>query len=275
MFINKPWRWLLVAAFVLMGFYIQETLKLNAHTAIEAGEVAVEAKEKDEKKNRFDAEQPLPDFASITNTLEKKITFFNYFYPLVLLENKKILAERELLLSDKGKNKAKIKQLCEKYSNQCEVIDQAKMRQLLKRVDVIPPALVLAQAAKESGWGSSRFALQANNYFGQWCYSKGCGLVPNSRIEGASHEVRKFSSPQRSVNAYLFNLNTGRAYADLRTLREVDRAKNKAFYGYDLAASLLYYSEQREVYVEELQSFIRYNQLMQYDEEFWDELEEN
>lgn len=266
MFADKPWRWLLLAAFILMGLYVKETLKLNSQSSVVGNEVKVVSEPKEQTKTT----QHIPDFASISDTLEKKMTFFNYFYPLVMHENKKVLAEREQLLS--GKNKAKIKQLCEKYSSQCDAIGQAKIKQLLKRIDVIPPALVLAQAAKESGWGTSRFALQANNYFGQWCYSKGCGLVPSSRVEGASHEVRKFASPQQSVSAYLFNLNTGRAYADLRSLREAARAKNKAFYGYDLAASLLYYSEQREVYVEELQSFIRYNQLMQYDEEFWDEI---
>lgn len=266
MFTSKPWRWPLVAALALVPFYIQETLSTESLEGSADVEDTVVAKELKKPKAQ------LPDFANISDTLEKKITFFNYFYPIVVYENQQILTERQLLL-DKTSSKKQLRLLCEKYSKHCDSIDVAKKKQLLRRVDVVPPALVLAQAAKESGWGTSRFALQANNYFGQWCYSKGCGLIPSSRVEGASHEVRKFASPQQSVRAYLFNLNTSAAYADLRSMREKARGKQAPFYGYDLAASLLYYSEQREVYVKELQSFIRYNQLAQYDEEFWSDLE--
>lgn len=272
-FKEKPWYIPLVAALILFVFYLQELHRTAEVTLLDADteEVASEVIEQAEERQIEFVVSELPDFASITNTLEKKITFFDYFYPIVVIENQRILAERETLQRAKL-NSAEVKHLCQKYSKDCDDMTKAKKEQLLRRIDVIPPALVLAQAAKESGWGTSRFALQAHNYFGQWCYSKGCGLIPESRNEGATHEVRKFANPQQSVRAYLFNLNTGRAYSDLRAIRQEKRRKGKLFYGYPLASSLLYYSERREAYVEELQSFIRYNKLEQYDKEFWIDL---
>lgn len=269
MFKEKPWNILLILALLLLPLYIKETLKI---TADEAETLAEPVKEEiSPVKTVFVVPTDVPDFSSITNTQEKKSVFFNHFYSLLVVENSKILAERALLQSS-APDEVQLQRLCNKYASQCDVIDADKIEQLLRRVDLIPPALVLAQAAKESGWGGSRFAREANNYFGQWCYSKGCGLVPSSRIEGASHEVRKFKSAQDSVRAYLFNLNTGKAYEDLRTMRAENRQLGEHFYGHDLAASLLYYSERREAYVEELQSFIRYNKLQAFDEAFWNDL---
>jgi Bax protein len=133
------------------------------------------------------------------------------------------------------------------------------------RVDEIPPSLALAQAAIESAWGTSRFAVQGNNLFGQWCYKKGCGLVPLRRDSGSRHEVAKFSSVTQSVNAYMRNLNTHRAYSDLRANRAQLKATEQNVTGHLLAANLLDYSELREVYVEEIRAVIRINKLAQYD----------
>ena len=79
--------------------------------------------------------------------------------------------------------------------------DQDIINELILRVDVIPVSLALAQAANESAWGTSRFALEGNNVFGQWCYKKGCGIVPAERRSGATHEVKSFTSVERSVQA--------------------------------------------------------------------------
>ena len=98
-------------------------------------------------------------------------------------------------------------------------IDQQWLDQMLHRVDVIPEALVLVQGANESAWGTSRFATQANNYFGQWCYTAGCGVIPLKRGEGMTHEVAKFTSVQESIEGYFMNVNRNKAYEALREIR--------------------------------------------------------
>ena len=210
-----------------------------------------------------------PNFASYKDVKQKKTAFFSYMYDFVEIENKKILAEQNTL-NTKARTSSELKRLCEKYSKNCNTIDDAKFAELKKRIDIVPPSLALAQSANESAWGTSRFALKGYNYFGQWCYSKGCGLVPSQRNSGASHEVRKFKSGQESVRAYMFNLNTGRAYKDLRQKRADDRAKGVKPSGMALAEGLINYSERREHYVKELQSMISYNKLVEiYDAKFW------
>lgn len=213
------------------------------------------------------AETP-PDFASMKDVNQKKKAFFDFIYAYALTENQAILAERDIVIANK--DSAKVKALCLKYSKNCEAIDAAKIQSLLKRIDVIPPSLALAQAANESAWGTSRFATKANNYFGQWCFSKGCGLVPLRRNAGTTHEVRKFPSAQGSVKGYIFNLNTGRAYSDIRNMRAKARVENKILTGMDLAAGLSKYSERGQEYVKELRSMISYNKLVEkYDHIFW------
>ncbi|MDX8381543.1 MAG: glucosaminidase domain-containing protein, partial [Ghiorsea sp.] len=130
---------------------------------------------------------------------------------------------------------------------------------LLKRVDTVPLELVLSQAANESAWGTSRFARKANNLFGQWCFTKGCGLVPSRRNAGSTHEVAAFKSPQLSVRSYLRNLNTGRVYKDLRTIRAQKRAQGKTATAFELAEGLNKYSERGQAYVKEIRSMIKYN----------------
>lgn len=215
----------------------------------------------------------IPDFAHITNVKQKKTAFFDYMYPLVLVENKKILLERATLMSAAKSDLAAQKKICKKYSNKCDVVDAEKIKKLLRRVDVIPPSLALAQSANESAWGSSRFAKRANNYFGQWCYVSGCGIVPKQRHSESSHEVRKFDSPQDSVGSYIFNLNTSNAYRDLRKHREQLRNEKVNVTGSQLAEWLLKYSQRREQYVKEIKSMISKNKLEDiYDKKFWVEV---
>ena len=143
--------------------------------------------------------------------------------------------------------------------------DDDSWQALLKRVDVIPPSLVLAQAANESAWGTSRFAKSGFNYFGQWCFKKGCGIVPGKRDAGKEHEVAAFSSPRKSVGSYIRNLNSHPAYQSLRSIRIQLRSENKAITGIALAGGLSEYSARGSEYVEELRSIIRYNKLAKYD----------
>jgi len=214
-----------------------------------------------------------PDFSSITDTKQKKQAFFDFLRPSIELENNRIIKERKFLvkLSDtaqQGWSEEQVqyaKRLGKLYSLPLSngEITLAWITEMLSRVNVLPASLVLTQAANESAWGTSRFATQANNYFGHWCYSKGCGLVPLQRNEGSSHEVAKFRSSQESVHRYFMNVNRNRAYSDLRVIREellatgVDLTTPAA--ATELTNGLLKYSERGVDYVTDLQAMIRHN----------------
>lgn len=201
-----------------------------------------------------------PDFSAFTDVQEKKSTFFGYLHPAIEQENKKILAERKTLIQVKTVT-PEVLEICEKYMGSCDNFQKKDIATLLERVDIIPPSLALAQAAKESGWGTSRFAVEGNNYFGQWCYSKGCGMVPKRRPQGATHEVKRFDSHHEAVSAYMHNLNTGRAYKDLRETRAKLRSSGKQLSSDQLAEGLMSYSERGKPYVKEIRQMIRYNNL--------------
>ncbi|MEZ9062337.1 MULTISPECIES: glucosaminidase domain-containing protein [unclassified Vibrio] len=216
-----------------------------------------------------------PNFAAIEDVNEKKDTFFSFLRPSINIENKRITKERAFLtkLSESGLNKidsedaSYAKRLGKLYSLPVpsEGLDQAWLTEMLNRVNVLPEALVLTQAANESAWGTSRFATKANNYFGHWCYTKGCGLVPLQRNEGSSHEVATFSSSQESVHRYFMNLNRNRAYADLRAIRAKLAAQGDDLLttetATELTNGLLKYSERGSDYVTDLQAMIRHNEV--------------
>jgi len=140
--------------------------------------------------------------------------------------------------------------------------DYAQWQALLSRVDIIPLEMALVQAANESAWGQSRFAKQGNNYFGQWCYNKGCGMVPSQRAAGASHEVRRFANVRQSVRAYLRNINTSPAYAEFRNIRHSLRVQSKPLDAHVLVVGLKSYSERGMAYVRTIQSMIRSNRAL-------------
>ncbi|MEC7939099.1 MAG: glucosaminidase domain-containing protein [Pseudomonadota bacterium] len=216
-----------------------------------------------------------PDFAAIEDVNEKKDTFFSYLRPSINIENKRITKERAFLtkLSETGlsnvdsEDASYAKQLGKLYSLPVPSsgLDDAWLTEMLNRVNVLPEALVLTQAANESAWGTSRFATKANNYFGHWCYTKGCGLVPLQRNEGSSHEVAIFSSSQESVHRYFMNLNRNRAYADLRAIRAKLAAKGDDLLttqtATEISNGLLKYSERGSDYVTDLQAMIRHNEV--------------
>ncbi|MDF0748924.1 glucosaminidase domain-containing protein [Marinobacter sp. 71-i] len=223
----------------------------------------------------------LPDFSTYRDTTEKKAAFFSFLYPRIVLANSRILIEREYLESLAGKDELSkseltwLKSQAERLRVDEEPASEDMFRRLRNRLDVIPPSLVMAQAANESAWGTSRFALRGNNLFGQWCFSRGCGLVPQARVEGASHEVADFSSPYRSVRSYIQNLNRHPTYQRLRDIRLKARNSGDFASGSRLAAGLLGYSERGEDYVEEIRSMISYNNLDYYDEEFQNTVRED
>lgn len=146
------------------------------------------------------ASNPIPDFTVYDNVKDKKLAFFEYMLPLVKEQNSLIKDQRERLLELRHLSVPEfsraqedlVTKLIKEYRVKSDQLSKEDINQLLLRVDEVPASLALAQAAMESAWGTSRFAVQANNLFGQWCYTKGCGLVPLRRDAGSSHEVEKF-----------------------------------------------------------------------------------
>jgi Bax protein len=214
----------------------------------------------------------LPDFTGYRDVTEKKAAFFSFLYPRIVLANSRILIERRYLeeLASRDTLGNRERQWLDAQSERLRVEGETGSEQqftgLRHKLDVIPPSLILAQAANESAWGTSRFATKGNNLFGQWCFSKGCGLVPLGRVEGATHEVAKFASPYRSVRSYIQNLNRHPTYSKLRKIRARSNAALPS--GAELAAGLTGYSERGMDYVEEIRSMIRYNNLAWYDRQF-------
>jgi len=214
-----------------------------------------------------------PNFSKFTAGDERKQAFIGYFVPLINATNAEIMKDRATATALRSRStelgffdRRSVHSLAEDYAIQ--EFDEGNTQhwnELLKRVNTVPPSLALAQAANESAWGTSRFAQEGNNYFGQWCFQPGCGLIPKSRTAGKTHEVAKFSSPAQSVQAYIDNLNRHSAYESLRSLR-AQRAENPGSYsGIELANGLLKYSERGQEYVVEIQNMIRANQLEEHD----------
>lgn len=215
----------------------------------------------------------LPDFAAINQTPERKEQFLNMLRPLIDEKNAKLLKSRERLLKIKteweesqtisGVNKRNLEKLREKFHVTYETYPEndKAVDILLLRVDAIPPAMVMAQAAVESGWGTSRFAEEAHNLFGHWCYKEGCGIVPSKRPQGAKHEVKKFNSVEESLTAYFSNINTHNAYRAWRQLRTQLRDAPRQFTGSAMVAELGKYSGRGNMYIHELRTVIRTNNL--------------
>jgi len=222
------------------------------------------------------ADDPLPDFSTYRDPTEKKAAFFSFLYPRIVLANSRILLERSYLLRLEQKTgltpteKRWLSDQAERLRIEAATGSPEQFRLLKKRLDVIPPSLILAQAANESAWGTSRFARQGNNLFGQWCFSRGCGLVPKNRVQGASHEVAKFASPYRSIRAYIQNLNRHETYQTLRDVRMQNRRSDTPLSGLEMAEGLHGYSARGEDYVKEIRAMIHYNNLSFYDEDFRD-----
>ncbi|WP_196137971.1 glucosaminidase domain-containing protein [Aliikangiella sp. G2MR2-5] len=212
----------------------------------------------------------LPDFAQIQNTKQKKQAFIEYLRPIVRMENLKNKEKKALLeklrndLSNSGSHRQsaleKLKRLAKSYRVNATDISRI-LQELETKIDEIPESLVIAQAANESGWGTSRFAKEANNLFGQWCYSKNCGIIPSGRSQGAKHQVRVFKDPVESVASYMKNINSHPAYEELRSLRKALKQKGSVVSGIALAQGLTNYSERRQEYVDEITTLIRQNSL--------------
>lgn len=218
----------------------------------------------------------LPDMRDIADIPTRKDAFVHLLLPLIESKNAALLQVRKnlqgfqqhLAIHDRlGRaDQVVLRRLAKRYGVKTKDREQAAVvAELLVRVDILPASMVLAQAAAESGWGTSRFAREGLNLFGQWCYTKGCGLVPKRRSAGARHEVQRFDSLEQTINAYYHNINSHRAYEKVRQLRAAARAGQQPLSSRQLVAGLKRYSSRGQDYVDELVALIEYNQLEKYD----------
>lgn len=210
--------------------------------------------------------QPPPDFRDFPAGDERKTAFFAYLGPIIDAENERWLKKRARLKSLRNSELSKrdrlwLDQLSAFFNLPGNLNTAERISRLLTHVGQVPRSLALAQAAKESAWGTSRFAREGNNYFGQRCYSKGCGMVPDGRRAGAKFEVRSFPTVRDSVASYMNNINSHAEYAGLRTYRASQRDAGKGVSGIRAAEKITQYSERRDAYVDEIQALIHFNQL--------------
>lgn len=225
---------------------------------------------KSESNSMIYRTENIPDFSAYEDIKDRKKAFFSYLKPFVEQENKKVLYERNYILSKyqkvnsndslNDKEKSRLLGIALKYRVKSKLkFDEDFFRQLILKVDEIPVELALIQAANESAWGTSYFAKTGNNLFGQWCFTKGCGIVPRKRNEGATHEVAKFETVGESVATYIKNLNSHPAYKPLRTARYVARQQKRRPSGHELAIGLQKYSAKGMEYVEIIRVMIKKN----------------
>ena len=202
----------------------------------------------------------------IENSKKRKEFFIQIVLPLIIEENDNIKIDRNTLFAiiNKSDNSNSEKQWLEKKYKQYGV-KSGDLSSLKIRMDEIPVSLAIAQAAKETGWGTSRFALEGNALFGQWTWS-GEGLKPKEAKEGEKHKVMKFNILQASVRAYQRNINTHSTYKDFRKARAKLRDSNKPLDSIVLSKYLNKYAETGNQYVEVLQKIIKQNKLQDFDD---------
>ena len=209
----------------------------------------------------------LPQEIKMIKSVKKRKDFFiQIILPLIIKENNNIKLDRKTLFNiiNKSNNTNSEKQWLDKKYKQYGV--KFKDLSTLKiRMDEIPVSLAIAQAAKETGWGTSRFAQEGNALFGQWTWS-GEGLKPKDAKKGEDHKVMKFNILQASVRAYQRNLNTHSTYKDFRKARAKFRDSNKSLDSVELSKYLIKYAETGNQYIEVLQKIIQQNNLQDFDD---------
>jgi Bax protein len=206
------------------------------------------------------------DLNRLKNTKKKKDTFIKIIMPLILDENNKILENRRKLFKILGKStnsmgeKRWLKRRFKEYR-----IKKGDITELKVRMDIIPPSIAIVQAAIESGWGTSRFALEGNAMFGQWTWSKN-GIEPTEKNKNQNHKILKFSMLRSSVKAYKNNLNTHHGYKEFREKRAELRKNNKKISGLKLVSYLYNYAATGKEYIKILKRAIDQNKLTDFDD---------
>ena len=240
------------------------------------------------KKNNFDpftiTEQELnylpilsslpSDFDQLQDVKLKKKLFYLITLPIIHESNRLILEDREMVINIEKKflradlNENEVNEtvrLAVKYKLDYSTIDLKLFRDLKQRINIIPVSLALAQAIVESGWGQSRFALEGNALYGQWTTNEQKGIIPEDRDEDKTHAVRKFENLQQSVQAYMHNINTHRAYYSFRVVR---RIAERVQYTDPISAKVKFlaaYAEIGQEYVDKLELIIESNKLREFD----------
>jgi Bax protein len=203
--------------------------------------------------------------ADVQHANDRKDVFLRVMLPLILETNERVQQQRaQLLVIDAklaagqtltGEQLGRLDAIAAEYG-----VDSDRIDLLLRRVDAVPPSLALAQAAIESGWGTSRFVLEGNAVFGQWAWGEEDGLVPLK-----THKIKSFQQLTDSVRAYVHNLNTHNAYRAFREKRLMLRAEGKQLTGISLVPMLTAYSELKGRYLDLLRSIITANDLQPLD----------
>ena len=205
------------------------------------------------------------DLDNLQSVQLKKETFIKIVLPLIVAENEKIVDDREKLKVLKEKKftsdaeKQWLRQKLLEYK-----VKKGNLDELLIRMDMIPVSIALAQAAKESGWGTSRFALEGNAIFGQWTWD-GQGIAPLKRDGDKNHKILKFPILRASVKAYKNNLNTHKSYLKFREKRKSLRTKNKKITGLALTDTLKNYAQTGSEYTKILNQIITQNRLSDFE----------
>jgi len=205
------------------------------------------------------------DIKTLGDTNKKRELFIKIVLPLILKENEKITEDRKKLFKILGKNfntageRVWLKRRFKEYK-----IEDKDLSKLKMRMDIVPVSIAIAQAANESGWGTSRFALEGNALFGQWTWSKK-GISPKNQDPNKTHKVLQFQILKASVRAYKNNLNTHNAYREFREVRAQIREEGKPIIGLDLTKYLKAYAAIGEKYVAILDDIIEKNSLTDFD----------
>ena len=206
------------------------------------------------------------DLKTLGNTEKKKELFIQIVLPLILAENEKILEDRERLFKilEKSFNsigeRVWLKRRFKEYK-----IDDSDLAELKTRMDIIPVSLAIAQAAIESGWGTSRFALEGNALFGQWTWGKK-GIEPKQKDSNKKFKILNFQILRASVRAYKNNLNTNNGYKEFREARALLRQNDEKITGLKLAKYLYRYAATGKKYTASLEKSIKMNSLNDFDE---------
>ena len=205
------------------------------------------------------------DLDNLQSVQLKKETFLKIVLPLVVAENEKILDDREKLknlIEKKFTSDAEKQWLRQKLLEY--KVKKSDLKELMLRMDMIPVSIALAQAAKESGWGTSRFALEGNAIFGQWTWD-GQGIAPLKRDGDKNHKILKFPILRASVKAYKNNLNTHKSYSKFREKRKQLREKGKNITGLALTDTLKNYAQTGSEYTKILNQIIKQNKLSDFE----------
>ena len=202
------------------------------------------------------------DLSSIEPTSRRKAIFLSSILPLIVKSNVNILNDRKKLCQAIKSNDFEIKlEIAQKYFIDLSKIEKIMIdKELLRKIDAVPISLVLAQAAAESGWGTSRFALEGNALFGQWTWDKSKGIEPKFASDQKA-AVRKFNNLNDSILSYLINLNTHKAYSSMRAKRNRNCNQKKLISGYELANWMGNYAVTRNEYIKLLRNIIKKNKL--------------